>query len=236
MSRYVNEYARDFLPAPIFSGILSAEEIEELDRIQERFLCALDRGENFLVTQPRRRDQRNVAGDRGEALQLAKLPRRRRPLRKSLGKSISATKTGALPVGLRGNQLPGNALPLLTKENFRGQGELRALQTTQCHFAQTGRLQRSFEIMEIELPGTTAAPLHPTVGLAAEEQTKPANFLAVRRTKNPSDLKKPHAFRTCANVSLKRRHQTGNQTRPQRDMIFTQRIAQLDRFPDKTRT
>ena len=73
------------------------------------------------------------------------------------------------------------------------------------------------------------------LGRAAKKHTKSSNFLAVRRKKNPADLEKSHTFRSRPDVSLQRRQQTGNQTRPQRDVIFAERIAQLDRFPGKAR-
>ena len=94
------------------------------------------------------------------------------------------------------------------------------------------RLKRSFEIKKIELADrwrhASAAGRPPRRKEAAQGAEFPRR---VGGQEDPSDLEKPHTFRTCANVSLKRRHQAGNQTRPQRDMIFAQRIAQLDRFP-----
>ena len=61
------------------------------------------------------------------------------------------------------------------------------------------------------------------------------NFSSVGRKKNAAEFEEPHAFRARAEIARERAKQTGKQTRPQRDMVFAQRIAQLERFPDKAR-
>ena len=80
-----------------------------------------------------------------------------------------------------------------------------------------------------------AAPVRLALRGAAQKQRKPADFLAVRRKKNPADLEEPHALRARANVAFQGGEQARHEAGPERDVIFAQRIAQLDRFPGKAR-
>ena len=53
-------------------------------------------------------------------------------------------------------------------------------------------------------------------------------FLSVWRKERAADFKNGDAFCAGANVSFENGKQTGEQARPQSDMIFAQRISQLD--------
>ena len=71
----------------------------------------------------------------------------------SLGRSISATKTGALAVVCAETSrpaMPCRSVPKKTSVPNPNSG--RGLQTTQCHFSQTRRLEGSLEVKKIEWP------------------------------------------------------------------------------------
>src|SRR5437660_7143922 len=91
------------------------------------------------------------------------------------------------------------------------------------------RFDCAFQIDKIELPFLTRSPMGRACHFPPQQDSKAAFFFSRRWNENTAQLENCDALRARANVSLKRREQARNQTWSQRDMIFAQRIAQLDR-------
>ena len=120
-------------------------------------------------------------------------------------------------------------------KNFRSQREVRILRALPAQLAHSERLQRAFQIKQIERSTATAAPVCLTLERPAEQKRDAPSFRSIGRQKNATDFKKSHTFRTRPQVALERAEQAREKTRTKRNMIFTERIAQLDRSHRETR-
>src|SRR5689334_13868797 len=104
-------------------------------------------------------------------------------------------------------------------KNFRAQREAFSFAATKFECAQC--IERPSQIKEIECPPLLGTPVFGRSGLTAERDCQFALLFAVRRGKNVADFKKRDPLCASPDVSLDSGKQTRNQSRSQRDMIFT---------------
>src|SRR5712664_2590261 len=90
-------------------------------------------------------------------------------------------------------------------------------------------LQRALEVEQVEAAARLCSPIPCARNISPEQNSEMPFFLSGRRDKRAPDFKDRDGLGSGANISFEHFEQAADQARPQRDMIFAQRIAQLDR-------
>ena len=187
------------------------------------------------MAHPRWREQRDVAADRRKTLQLAEISSPTGPASSSLGKLISATKTGSGPamrIDCAEESWPAMPCALssiktsVASANSAFSNGAEALSPRPSASNAPFRSKKSNDRASDRASALVAEPRRTKAHLAGEfprrqAERKPGRSRKVARSSLP-----PGGF-------VPERRANPDQTRSQRDMIFAQRIAQLDRFPRK---
>src|SRR5450432_2892171 len=151
-----------------------------------------------------RREESDVARDRGKTLQLLKTAR---PLadfkfvrQVKLGQENACARARLLC--FRGGKLTRDAELAVLGENVRGQRKVWIFRSFESQQTQSQRSQCTFEIKQIERPRATTAPIRPALRRPGKEKRHASRLCTVRRRKDTADFKESHTFRAGARVPV----------------------------------
>ena len=173
--RVCQRICEDFRPAPIFSASFPLK-----DRKARRGSAAVPArssiaAQNFLVPQ-RSGTISAISRVTRESAATRETSSRRATVSRSLGKSISATKTGALAPDFVCAEASCPARPLALSSKrisaARANPGFPARRRTSLS-RRPSASDRALQIKEIQLPALDAAPMRPALRVAGKKQTEP---------------------------------------------------------------
>src|SRR5437667_12778547 len=91
-------------------------------------------------------------------------------------------------------------------------------------------LQRALEIEQVQTAARLRSPTRRAGNISPEQNPEMPFFLSGRRAKRAPDFKDGDGLGARPNISLEHFEQPADQARPQRDVIFAQRISQRYRL------
>ena len=219
-------------PAPTLAPSFPLNRSNSCTLCRSGSFAPSNRRSHFGVAERLGHDHRDVARDRRILVDFLEARSPLAQMRRVGSRSICATNTGAAApscVARALRQLPGQPDHLIAGRDLGREREGRMLCAAKAELRNAQRLDRALEIEEIELPlrrsranaarspprrrrasRTRAAPSHPAEGRCGRARragrcVAPMFWLRASTSSNPA-----------------------HEARPQRDVIFAQRILQLD--------
>src|SRR6516225_9306757 len=123
--------------------------------------------------------------------------------------------------------------PLVIGENINRQREIRTFRRAERQIWDYA-FKCAFEIKQVEISSRLRSPIRRAPDISPQQNSK-MPFPVFRWREYTADFKKRNTVGSGTNVSFQYVEQTADQVWPQRDVIFAQRIAQLDRFVGRHR-
>src|SRR5436305_13479379 len=129
---------------------------------------------------------------------------------------------------MRSGELSDETNDAGTRQNICAEGKFRPLGASEGQPLDSDCFDDAFQIEKIQ-PASGGTPVNATAGVARKNQGQISFFQRVWRTESVAEFKQANARGAIADVATENFEQTGEKRRPQRDVIFTEWIAQLDR-------